>query len=65
MRVYRSIARPKAIEPGHVDRFYWDNGHQTITVHEDDTPRDTGLLDAYGNPIMAFNVTAPIGFGRN
>lgn len=65
MRVYRSFARrPKAIEPSHIDEGYWETGHQSITVIEDDTPRDTGLLDATGNPIMARNIMLPIGFNR-
>lgn len=61
MKVYRSV---RAIEPGHVDPYYWDKGSQTITILEDDTPRNTGLLDATGNPIVSCNVMQPIGFGR-
>lgn len=65
MRVYRPIPRrPKAIEPGHIDGGYWENGHQSITVIEDDTPHDTGLVDPQGNCIVARNVMLPIGFNR-
>lgn len=64
MKVYRSAVR--AIEPGHVDRFYWDNGHQSITVIEDAvSPHDTGLLDERGRKIMCTEVMDPVGFNRS
>lgn len=63
MRVYRSVVR--AIEPSHAPDYYWENGHQSITVLEDDTARNTGILDERGNPIMSQNVMAPIGFNRS
>lgn len=66
MREYWSvIRRPRAIDPSHVGDYYWHNSPATMTVVEDDTPRDTGLLDAHGNPIMSVATMAPIGFTRS
>ena len=64
MKVYRAVARPRAIEPGHVCETYWANQPASITVIEDDNRRDTGLLDERGNPIVSCEVIGPIGFGK-
>jgi hypothetical protein len=65
MRVYQTaVRRIKAIEPSHVDDYYWAQSPASITVLQDDTPRDTGLLDERGNPIMSVEVMQPIGFTR-
>lgn len=66
MRVYQSFSRrPRAIEPSHVDDHYWAHSPSSITIHQDDTPRDTGLLDERGNPIMSVEAVGPIGFNRS
>lgn len=44
---------------------WWDKGPllPCLTVfEEDDTPRDTGLVDHLGRSIHAFNERGPIGF---
>jgi hypothetical protein len=67
MREYRIIrqtapaSRPWATE---IDPW-WEPGPQlSITVYEDDSPRHTGLLDQYGDPIVSRVVINPIGFNR-
>lgn len=62
MRIYRSVIR--AIEPGHVDEFYFSGDRQSVTVIEDTDARDTGILDHRGNPIYAVNEIGPIGFNK-
>jgi hypothetical protein len=64
MKVYRSSARVRLLTPAHIDQGYWAEQPQNISVYEDDTPRDTGLLDVRGNPIICAAVIGPIGFGR-
>lgn len=54
--------RPRATE---IDP-YWEPGpFVSITVHEDDEVRDTGLLDHRGHQIFAFPDKHPIGFNRS
>lgn len=64
MKVYRSVARIKAIEPSHVGEGYWHRDQGNITVYADDTARDTGLLDVRGNPIISREEIGPIGFNK-
>jgi hypothetical protein len=51
------------------DAYLYDNrppNPPSMTVFEGErAERRTGLLDASGNPIVAIEETAPIGFGRN
>ena len=54
-----------------IHRVSWDAGEEldagdprTITVHEDDEPKDTGLLDANGTPIYRVRERVPFGFVR-
>lgn len=64
MKIYKSVARVRAIEPGHVCETYWANQPTSITVIEDDNQHDTGLLDERGNPIVSCEVIGPVGFNR-
>jgi hypothetical protein len=62
-RASRRIAQPRPwateIDP------YWEPGpFISITVHEDDKVRSTGILDHRGNEIFAFPDKHPIGFNR-
>jgi hypothetical protein len=50
--------------PGHVQQYYWSDSPQTITVHDPEGPRRTGILDRFGNEIVSVDEIGPIGFNR-
>lgn len=67
MREYRAISRPSGLPRPSATEIepWWEPGPQlNITVYEDNSPRPTGLLDQYGNEIVSYWITNPIGFNR-
>lgn len=51
--------------PRSSDDDYYPEAHRTMTVHvTDDEPRDTGLVDSLGVPIMRLSDRAPMGFKK-
>lgn len=60
---YRPLAkRQRAYE----EEWFEEEPHRTITVHEtDDSPIQTGLVDANGTPLYRTKVRVPIGFVGN
>lgn len=60
MRKYKIVSKTRAIS-------IWDDDPMlpSLSVYEsEDTPRDTGLVDARGCPIYSFVEKEPIGFTR-
>ncbi len=62
MRKYKIVPAKSKIT---MDEDWWDRGPllPSLTVYEDDeTPRDTGLVDQRGCSIYSFTEKAPMGF---
>jgi hypothetical protein len=64
--VSRYFTQPRADKPLFVETPLWSEDRQSFLPDldvPDHKPRDTGLLDQSGNPIM--RGPRPIGFGRD
>lgn len=58
----RYVIRPRAIDLGD---DYWPDERLTLTILEEDiAPRDTGLVDQFGIPIVRLSPKIPAGFCR-